>query len=35
MKTPATQFLHEHGVHYTEHEYEWRAARLARARRQS
>ena len=23
MKTPATQFLHAHGVRYTEHEYEY------------
>ena len=23
MKTPATQLLHEHGVQYTEHEYEY------------
>jgi Cys-tRNA(Pro) deacylase len=23
MKTPATQFLHEHGVKYTEHEYQY------------
>jgi Cys-tRNA(Pro) deacylase len=23
MKTPATQFLHQHGVKYTEHEYEY------------
>jgi Cys-tRNA(Pro) deacylase len=23
MKTPATQFLHQHGVEYTEHEYQY------------
>ena len=23
MKTPATQFLHQHGVKYTEHEYDY------------
>jgi len=23
MKTPATQFLHQHGVEYTEHEYDY------------